>query len=421
MKKIFVFAIFLLAHSFCIAAQQPVSPVAEPGNFGEYRADQNTNNAATQANFTELYGSVGTLTSALNGKASISCFANSTTAAACGIDLDWLATGVGDNLGSATSSNITALFSGAGDCLGANGQKVACGTGSSGIPHATSDGNYYGSRNGAWVNLAGVFAAPLGFTPENAANKGAANGYAGLGSDGKVPSSQLPPSTGTDDQTATEVPATPWSSYTGTNVQALMQEVDTALRAMVSGAALPSWMPSVGPTNGRQILQATGGCTLSAYDNRADCQANSGTWTTPTYQHTSVISGLINDTGTADDDLWSAAKITSELAGKQASLGYTPENAANKGAANGYAGLGNDGKVPTAQLPTLGTTYGLPSLADAQAGTSTTAYVWSPQRVAQAIVALAPSGGAAEGYYEIDGGSSTSITFTGDIDGGASI
>ena len=197
----------------------------------------------------------------------------------------------------------------------------------------------------------------------------------------------------TDDQTAAEVPATPWSSYTGTNVQALMQEVDTALRALIGGAALPTWMPSVGPTNGRQILQATGGCSNATYSTQAACEAASATWTTPTYQHTSIISGLINDTGTADDDLWSAAKITSELSGKQASLGFTPENAANKGTANGYAGLGSDGKVPSSQLPTLGTTYDLPSLADAQAGTSTTPYVWSPQRVAQAIVALAPSGG----------------------------
>jgi hypothetical protein len=36
----------------------------------------------------------------------------------------------------------------------------------------------------------------LGFTPENSANKGAANGYASLGSDGKVPSSQLPAASG---------------------------------------------------------------------------------------------------------------------------------------------------------------------------------------------------------------------------------
>lgn len=39
------------------------------------------------------------------------------------------------------------------------------------------------------------------------------------------------------------------------------------------------------------------------------------------------------------------------FSGKQNNLGFTPENAANKGAANGYAGLDGTGKVPTAQLP----------------------------------------------------------------------
>lgn len=38
----------------------------------------------------------------------------------------------------------------------------------------------------------------------------------------------------------------------------------------------------------------------------------------------------------------------------QTSLGFTPENPANKGQANGYAGLGADGKVPSAQLPAGG-------------------------------------------------------------------
>lgn len=43
--------------------------------------------------------------------------------------------------------------------------------------------------------------------------------------------------------------------------------------------------------------------------------------------------------------------ITVLSAGKQDALGYTPQNAASKGIANGYAGLGSDGRVPTAQLP----------------------------------------------------------------------
>ena len=37
--------------------------------------------------------------------------------------------------------------------------------------------------------------------------------------------------------------------------------------------------------------------------------------------------------------------------GKQAALGFTPENSANKGAVNGYAGLDAGGKIPAGQLP----------------------------------------------------------------------
>jgi hypothetical protein len=43
--------------------------------------------------------------------------------------------------------------------------------------------------------------------------------------------------------------------------------------------------------------------------------------------------------------------VQTQLNSKQATLGFTPENSANKGAANGYASLGSDGKVPSAQLP----------------------------------------------------------------------
>lgn len=44
-------------------------------------------------------------------------------------------------------------------------------------------------------------------------------------------------------------------------------------------------------------------------------------------------------------------KVEKALDGKQNTLSYTAENTANKGVANGYAGLGSDGKVPTTQLP----------------------------------------------------------------------
>jgi hypothetical protein len=44
-------------------------------------------------------------------------------------------------------------------------------------------------------------------------------------------------------------------------------------------------------------------------------------------------------------------ELVTSIAGKQNSLGFTPENSSNKGAANGYAGLDAGGKVPAAQLP----------------------------------------------------------------------
>lgn len=44
----------------------------------------------------------------------------------------------------------------------------------------------------------------------------------------------------------------------------------------------------------------------------------------------------------ADKTVWNA---------KQAALGFTPEDTAKKGAANGYAPLGSDGKVPSTYLP----------------------------------------------------------------------
>lgn len=43
--------------------------------------------------------------------------------------------------------------------------------------------------------------------------------------------------------------------------------------------------------------------------------------------------------------------VDTAVAGKQSTLGFTPENAAKKGVANGYASLDAGGKVPSAQLP----------------------------------------------------------------------
>lgn len=66
----------------------------------------------------------------------------------------------------------------------------------------------------------------------------------------------------------------------------------------------------------------------------------------------SGTSGLLKKTAADTWTLDTATYITSLTSGMvTTALGYTPENSANKGQANGYASLGSDGKVPSGQLP----------------------------------------------------------------------
>lgn len=60
---------------------------------------------------------------------------------------------------------------------------------------------------------------------------------------------------------------------------------------------------------------------------------------------------LVNADPTSIIGPQSVPGLVDALAGKQAVLGYTAENAAAKGAANGYAPLGSDAKVPALYLP----------------------------------------------------------------------
>ncbi|MES2807025.1 MAG: hypothetical protein V4619_00270, partial [Bacteroidota bacterium] len=59
----------------------------------------------------------------------------------------------------------------------------------------------------------------------------------------------------------------------------------------------------------------------------------------------------INDTTLSTTKVYSSQKTADLLSLKQNSLGFTPENNANKNTANGYAGLDGSGKIAAALLP----------------------------------------------------------------------
>ena len=61
------------------------------------------------------------------------------------------------------------------------------------------------------------------------------------------------------------------------------------------------------------------------------------------------LSGLTTNVKTSI--LAAINELVTSISGKQNNLGYTPENVANKGAANGYASLDGNAKIPANQLP----------------------------------------------------------------------
>lgn len=65
--------------------------------------------------------------------------------------------------------------------------------------------------------------------------------------------------------------------------------------------------------------------------------------------NTGDLSGL--NTTVKTSILAAINELVTSIAGKQNSLGFTPENSSNKGAANGYAPLDANSKVPAANLP----------------------------------------------------------------------
>ena len=167
----------------------------------------------------------------------------------------------------------------------------------------------------------------LGFTPENAANKGQPNGYASLDSGGKVPSIQLP-SFVDDVLEEPNLASFPTPGETGKIYVAL----DTNKTYRWSGSTYIEISPSPGSTDSLTEGSVNLYFTFSRVLNSVIG---------------SLTGFLVNSAITATDTVKEAlGKLQAQINTKQDSLNYTPEDSANKSTDNTFA-ANSDTLYPT--------------------------------------------------------------------------
>jgi hypothetical protein len=190
-------------------------------------------------------------------------------------------------------------------------------------------------------------------TKEASANKGAANGYAGLDSGGKVPTAQLPTTAGITEgsnlyYTGARVRAEVLTGLTtSTTAIAAADSILTAFGKAQGQIATKEATANKGVANGYAGLDSGGKVPTAQLPTTAGITEGSNLYYTGARVRAEVLTGLSTSTtaiAATDSVLTAFGKAQGQIATKEAT--------ANKGVANGYAGLDSGGKVPTAQLPT---------------------------------------------------------------------
>ena len=166
-----------------------------------------------------------------------------------------------------------------------------------------------GSTNA--VQSDGVFDAlagkqdDLGFTPEDSANKGVANGYPSLGADSKIPSSQLPAIAITSvDTVANETAQLALTAEEG-DVAIRTDESKTYIHNGGSAGTMADWSEMSTPTD---VVLSVNGKTGAVTLTTSDIAEGTNLYYTDA-RVLSYVGGIINDSGTTATDLWSADKI----------------------------------------------------------------------------------------------------------------
>jgi len=158
--------------------------------------------------------------------------------------------------------------------------------------------------DGVFDALAGK-QADLGFTPEDSANKGAADGYASLGVDSKIPSGQLPAIAITDSfAVADEAEMLALTAETG-DVAVRADENKTYILQGTDPSVLEDWLEMTTPTD---VVLSVNGETGAITLTTTDITEGTNEYYTDAKVLTAV-GGSLNDSGSGSTDLWSATKI----------------------------------------------------------------------------------------------------------------
>jgi hypothetical protein len=210
---------------------------------------------------------------------------------------------------------------------------------------------------GVWPSTCVSSVRQLGYVAENTGNKGTAGGYAPLDANALLPAANLPaipaingtsvPSNNASDQTVvTTAPsvgawaALPACPDTGGNHLNYSSVTHGFLCGNTGGTAGSVSFGGVGSgTNSSALL--VGGSL--GYSGAGQVNANqlSGV------SLASLSTGLLKiTTGTGVPSVAASSDVTS-------TLGFTPENPANKAAAGGYAPLNASSQIPLTNLPTI--------------------------------------------------------------------
>jgi hypothetical protein len=197
----------------------------------------------------------------------------------------------------------------------------------------------------------------LGFTPENSSNKGAAGGYAPLDANKLLPAANLPaiaaingttvPSNTASDQTivTTAPSAGAWAALpacpdTGGNHLNYSSVTHGFLCGNTGGVAGSVTFDGIGAGTNANALLVSGSLSYSG-GGTVNANQLSGV------SLASLSTGLLKiNAGTGVPGTATASNVTS-------TLGFIPENSANRSAPGGYAPLNGSSQVPLANIPTI--------------------------------------------------------------------